>query len=104
MLSQLRAHQFPVWVEQLDVGEALDQLRICGAVGFAGQKDAWIEMRNSSFSFSLRGKKHRLVILCEWIFLGGGENDIMMGPLGGYFVAGNYPIDSPPLGGEQIRA
>ena len=53
LLSQLRAHQFPVWVEQLDVGEALDQLRICGAVGFAGQKDARIDLRNSSFFFPL---------------------------------------------------
>lgn len=38
MLSQLRAHQFPVWVEQLDLREALEELRLVGAAGFAGQK------------------------------------------------------------------
>lgn len=37
LLSQLNAHPFPVWLEQLDVKGAFEELRLVGACGFAGQ-------------------------------------------------------------------
>lgn len=46
VLSQLRAHHFPLWVEQLDLVEALDQLRTVGAAGFAGLKDDHVALLN----------------------------------------------------------
>lgn len=40
LLSQINAHAFPVWVEQLDVPETLEQFRLVGAAGMAGKTDA----------------------------------------------------------------
>jgi len=40
LLSQINALAFPVWVEQLDVPETLEQFRLVGAAGMAGKTDA----------------------------------------------------------------
>eukprot|EP00438_Fugacium_kawagutii_P030373 Skav226470 [mRNA] locus=scaffold4441:825:4086:- [translate_table: standard] len=53
MLSQLRAHRFPVWVEQLDLREAMEELRLVGAAGFAGQKEKF-NAENPSLSATYR--------------------------------------------------
>ncbi|CAE7776694.1 secG [Symbiodinium sp. CCMP2592] len=40
LLSQINTLAFPVWVEQLDVPETLEQFRLVGAAGMAGKTDA----------------------------------------------------------------
>ncbi|CAK9082811.1 unnamed protein product [Durusdinium trenchii] len=46
LLSQLHAHHFPLWLEQLDVQQTFEELRLAGVTGFAGIKDDNVALLN----------------------------------------------------------
>ncbi|CAJ1330344.1 unnamed protein product [Effrenium voratum] len=72
LLSQLNAHTFPLWLEQLDVAGAFEQLRLVGHGSLAGKKDnrdAQLEMVELlTISHSLRcGKMFWRNVYRTWL-------------------------------------